>query len=377
MSTNPGNIWCDIKVLTESSSDGIQSSKSGRVIVKPCKQVEIDFYQSTLSHPEFRHFIPEFIGTLELNQPAEPKASHSRAPSQNLLVPGPDHGTTPSWTPSGGGKIAADHGLALENVAYGFKKPNILDVKLGRRLWADDAPPAKRQKLDKIAGETTSTPLGLRIAGMKTFVGFASPEADNIDGYRKYDKNYGRMFTVDTIRQAFEKYFFIESAGITKEMAHKVIKRFLVDLRALQQVLEAEESRMYSSSLLFVYEGDSHRLQRDLDTPTPAESFRDSDSDEAVDLSEDSSDEQTGTVVDLPGIPEGFTVIHQDLGSMPLAPGTKDSDDDEGEGRPMYKIQAVKMIDFAHATWVPGQGPDENTLFGFKSVIRILEEMIL
>lgn len=363
---------CSTK-LTESRSDGIQSSKSGRIIVKPCKQAEIDFYQSALSHPDFQYFIPEFVGTLELNQVAEPKASHSRAPSQNLLVPGQDLGISQNWTPSGGGKIAADHGIALENVAYGFQKPNILDVKLGRRLWADDAPPAKRQKLDKIAGETTSKTLGIRIAGMKTFVGYASPEADNIDGYRKYDKNYGRTLTINTVQKAFEEYFFLKSAGITEDMAYKVIKRFLADLRALQQVLEAEESRMYSSSLLFVYEGDSDRLKHDLDTPTPAESFEDSGSNEGVDLTEEFSDGQIPTLLDIPGIPGGLTVVQEDLGNVPLSAGNADSDDEE---RSPYKIQAVKMIDFAHAIWTPGKGPDANTLFGIENVIKIMEEMI-
>ena len=353
----------------------MQSSKSGRMIVKPCKQPEIDFYQSTLEHSKFRHFIPLFLGTLEINQAAEPKVSHSRAPSQNLLIPGSDAGHMTHWTPSGGGKISADHGIVLENVAYGFTKPNILDVKLGRRLWADDAPPAKRLKMDKIASETTSQPLGFRIAGMKTFVGYASPKADNIDGYRKYDKCYGRTLTTQTVRRAFEDYFFIESAGITKELASRVIHRFLNDLRALQHVLEAEESRMYSSSLLFVYEGDSKRLQHDLDTPTPAETPSASvdgsvDFDTLDDL--EFTDDPTGQAPTAEGI---FTVDQTNSGANSASACDVASDDSDDSEMFAYKVQAIKMIDFAHASWTPGQGPDENTLFGIKNVIKMLEDM--
>ncbi len=53
-------------------------------------------------------------------------------------------------------KIATDKAVVLENAAFGYTRPNILDAKLGSRLWADDAPLEKKQRFDKIASETTS-----------------------------------------------------------------------------------------------------------------------------------------------------------------------------------------------------------------------------
>jgi 1D-myo-inositol-tetrakisphosphate 5-kinase/inositol-polyphosphate multikinase len=49
-----------------------------------------------------------------------------------------------------------------------------------------------------------------------------------------------------------------------------------------------------------------------------------------------------------------------------------EEDDDDVVGP---KIYVVKVIDFAHATWVPGQGPDENALLGVRSVAKVLEHI--
>ena len=53
----------------------------------------------------------------------------------------------------------------------------------------------------------------------------------------------------------------------------------------------------------------------------------------------------------------------------------EDEDEDEDEEE-MHKIHEVVMIDFAHAHWTPGQGPDENVLKGVRSIRRILKEML-
>jgi 1D-myo-inositol-tetrakisphosphate 5-kinase/inositol-polyphosphate multikinase len=34
------------------------------------------------------------------------------------------------------------------------------------------------------------------------------------------------------------------------------------------------------------------------------------------------------------------------------------------------------MIDFAHATWHPGQGPDENAIRGMMNTNKILESLL-
>jgi len=245
-----------------------------------------------------------------------------------------------AWAPSGGGKIQTDLAIVLENVARGYRKPNILDVKLGARLWADDAPVAKRAKLDKVAEETTSKPLGFRIAGMKTFQGKHMVGTGDVtaDGYRLYDKMYGRSFSVETVADGFRDYFLLGDAIKVEGPIRKVIRRFISNLKEMKEVIEREESRMYSASLLFVYEGDHQALQDALSTE------RD--------------------------------VLASLQDQAPIGEGTDDNEDDDDPQPKFPAIQSLKLIDFAHAQWTPGQGPDQNLLHGISNVIRILSDTV-
>ena len=330
------------------------------LFVKPCKQAEIDFYQSTVDHLDFKYYIPIFYGELSLNQEATAAVATSDVtvePRDVLLEASASsklgQANSDTWTPSNGAAINADVAIVLENVAYGFNKPCILDVKLGSRLWGNDAPPAKRQRLDEAAAKTTSKLLGFRIAGMKVWAGNTTGDV-NVDanGYKSYGKEYGRGFKQDTVHEGFEEFFVVESAGITRKLARRIIKRFLADLRALREVLEKEESRMYSASLLFIYEGDGATLTNKFEEEKLyLEAHR-----SGIEVEEDDAN------VDDPA--DSTDVPDDDVSSM------------SDEGPQLPKIQILKMIDFAHAEWVPGQGPDENVLHGIRSVINTLEALI-
>lgn len=268
-----------------------------------------------------------------------------------------------AWAPSNGGRINTDSAVALENVAAGFKKPNILDVKLGARLWADDAPMAKRAKLDKVAEETTSKPLGLRIAGMKTYQGTHSNGEHNVtpDGYRFYDKWYGRTFSAETIAQGFEEYFQLTEGVKAKGVIRKVIRRFMEDLRAMESVIEKEESRMYSASLLFVYEGDRQALQDAFATEREIIASLDRRVSDCDDTTTGHSATKDDDLLEGNG-------THADV-------NVASCEEEEEGGYEEVKfpaIQSLKLIDFAHAEWTPGQGPDKNILHGIKNTTKVL-----
>ena len=57
--------------------------------------------------------------------------------------------------------------IVLENAAKGFRKPNILDVKLGTVLYDEEAPPEKREQMKKHARYTTSGEAGIRLTGFQ------------------------------------------------------------------------------------------------------------------------------------------------------------------------------------------------------------------
>ncbi|KAL9072511.1 MAG: hypothetical protein Q9161_003523 [Pseudevernia consocians] len=351
--------------------DGVLSDPSGELVIKPCKQSEIDFYDSTFAHPELIPHIPNFFGKISLGADtnAAQVAGALVLPSEIDPEPPVIHGVPGTmvvenaWAPSNGGRIHTDSAVVLENVAAGFKKPNILDVKLGARLWADDAPMAKRVKLDKVAEETTGKRLGLRIAGMKTYKGALSNGEENItpDGYRLYDKMFGRSFSAETIAQGFEEYFQLTKGVKAKGPIRKVIRRFMEDLRAMESVIEKKESRMYSASLLFVYEGDQQALQDAFAT----------ERDIIASLDRKVSDRDDPT--------KGNGAINDDdhmkgnsADAVVNVDDPDDEEEDEDEEVKFPAIQSLKLIDFAHAKWTPGQGPDENLLHGIRNTTQIL-----
>jgi 1D-myo-inositol-tetrakisphosphate 5-kinase/inositol-polyphosphate multikinase len=230
-----------------------------------------------------------------------------------------------------GKRIETNLAVVLENAAHGFVKPNILDVKLGVRLWADDAHQEKKIRFDKVTEETTHKDLGFRIAGMRVWQGHGAVGKDiDEEGFKIYDKNYGRFsLQKENVHEAFKNFIFAESAGINDELGKLVAQAFLVDVRRIQEVLESHESRMFSASLLFVFEGDGVALRAAMEEASRS----------------------PATLVNGDGV---------------------DSEEDEDEEDAGPKIYSVKLIDFAHATWTPGMGPDENSLIGVRSVANIL-----
>ncbi|KAF1924283.1 inositol hexaphosphate kinase 3 [Didymella exigua CBS 183.55] len=304
--------------------DGVLSDESGAVVVKPCTAAEIGFYETVVSsHSDLLPHLPIFLGQLSLDSPAD-------ASEDTGIIETAD-GTTERLH---GKKLATDLHVVLENITHGFKKPNVLDLKLGAQLWDDDAKPDKRARLDKVSAETTSGSLGFRIAGMRTWLGAAPPEVpedlaqyveqDKESGYWVYNKMYGRKFSAEGIDEGF-KAFFPQGTEAEKARAREVLAYFLGEVKDIQEAFEAKESRMYSASILLVYEGDVEEY------------------------------ENTKKV---------------------LRSARPESEEDEDEDEAVPKLAAVKMIDFAHATFTPGQGPDENALKGMRSTATILKRLL-
>lgn len=421
----PRGLWNVTNHHALHSSDGVRCTLSGSLIAKPCTRQEVEFYESSALHPAFQEFMPLFIGSLSSADQQQPLAIAAAQQSGAVFLPAlADASTTTfateastsqssnisrgeklneaaesTWVPSGGKKLDTGLSIVLENVASGFRRPNVLDVKLGARLWADDAPPTKRTKLDAVAKETTSSSLGYRIAGMKVWTGKngatdegsltdpyatkyegkegAKGEVIEKNGYRRYDKWYGRSFSKETVKQGFET--FLAGAKVGKvDRSKMVAQRLVEELRNVQQVLESEESRMYSSSVLIVYEGDpeamEHALEEEKKIPDQRlEDGKEEDDDEddqvVFEITEESLERVDVQFGD--GMPQKAINISIDPSSAQFR--SLADDDDEEEETP--KVHDLRLIDFAHATWTPGAGPDENVLMGIRSLIQVFEEL--
>jgi 1D-myo-inositol-tetrakisphosphate 5-kinase/inositol-polyphosphate multikinase len=375
-----------------------------------------------VQHPALQAYMPTFMGTLSSNNET-PSLLSDIQNSGGLQLPqpgmpfsvGPTSLGTPSevpgvtsipasvpqqetpWVPSGGRKLDTGVSIVLENVASGFRRPSVLDVKLGSRLWADDAPASKRVKLDAVSQETTSHSLGFRIAGMKVWVGDKDksdasekevdgqkntdtdasegekpkPQIIEKDGYRRYDKWYGRSFNDQNVKEGFEAFLSGTRTGKT-DHSKLVAKRLANEIRRIQTALELEESRMYSASVLIIYESDPEAFEQALEDEKTREKL------EAEGDDEDLDDELTDSnglveVVDLQAtggdIEQGSLTVN-----LESDPGKLEDILVEEEDEPS-KVHDVRLIDFAHASWTPGKGPDKNALHGVKNLLRIMEEL--
>lgn len=302
--------------------DGVLSDESGELVIKPCTEAEIAFYQESLAeHPKFYELMPTFMGTLSLGAPQVPGDSTTETLTQEEKDQKLLHGK----------KLTTETGIVLENLAYGFNKPNVLDIKLGSRLYADGTEPEKAKRLDKVASETTSGSLNFRIAGMTVWNG---------KSFDTYDKFYGRKFNADNVKDGFATFFSSLAAGASNDDARQLLETILAEITKARHSLERSESRMYSASILIVYEGDTETLEARMGNQPPAP---------------ESADEKAPKTLD----------VRQSV----------DEDEDEDEEAPPV-THCVKMIDFAHAAWTPGMGPDENVIKGLKNVEDQMDTLI-
>ena len=148
---------------------GVSTSEDGSLLIKPALAHEVDFYQHLNSEPVFaalRPYIPKFYGTLRLEGKVEGGNLETlrKAPKE-----GKDKCLLAWETGQGIARVfmKAIHSIVLENLAIKFLKPNILDIKLGTRLYDDEASEEKRARMEKAAAATTSLTTGIRLTGFQ------------------------------------------------------------------------------------------------------------------------------------------------------------------------------------------------------------------
>ncbi|KAJ1667734.1 hypothetical protein IW140_001208 [Coemansia sp. RSA 1813] len=261
---------------------GVLEVEDNGMIIKPLDQRELEFYEgSKTSCPELRPFMPLFFGTLE------------HAPTEVSSLPE---------------LTEKKKYICLENLVHEFKEPCVLDIKIGSRLWDIDATPEKRERTIRQASRTTSAELGISVTGMR------------LHGQPAVDRDWCRNLTPTTVMGALDMYFSAAEQRVSPEYRRQVVEQFIEEVTELKAVIEKAETRMYSSSLLFVYEASKERYEL---LAAQADASNDND-------------------------------------------GSSDGDGDDGA------LINMKIIDFAHSHWTPGQGRDDNYLVGISKLIEIL-----
>ena len=127
--------------------------------------------------------------------------------------------------------------------------------------------------------------------------------------------------------------------GLPPDILLPLLESLRADIAEIREAVAKVHMRMVGASLLIVYEADWDRCREGLKYLLEAEAEEDDDEDENDDDDDDENNGENG-------------------GKKPAAP------------------YVVKLIDFAHTRFAPGQGPDEGVLTGIDTVLRLLDGRI-
>lgn len=325
------------------------TTEGGSLLIKPALPAEVAFYQTVLNNEEFaslREYVPQFMGTLRLEGQIDPAQSEQGA----IAV-----------TADSADAMKEDErdSIVLENVAHRFVKPNIIDIKLGKVLYDEDASEEKRARMIKTALATTSHETGVRLTGFQTYdvsrgVAINTPKsygktikaADLPEGFARFFRlsprpssrpptqveEKGKGKHIEGAAAAEDPEEALRGTGLPSDLLLPLLRFLRDDIAEIRDALAKAELRMVGASLLIVYEADWERCR------------------EGIKYYSDGPDEDE---------------VDDD---------DEDEDEDESSKRPHPYV--VKLIDFAHTRLVPGQGPDEGLLAGVDTVLKLIDGRI-
>ncbi|KAG7453151.1 SAICAR synthase-like protein [Guyanagaster necrorhizus] len=300
---------------------GVLTSEDGSLLIKPASPPEHQFYQSLNTNPAFdalRPFVPKFLGTLKLEGQVD-ETNQGLDPGSGIAVKQlPEAHQKDEWS-----SMSHGHFLVLENLLHHFIRPNILDIKLGTVLYDEDSSAEKVARMEKTARNTTSLETGVRLTGFQVYDN-ATNEAVNTP------KSYGKSIKPSDLSEGIARFFpalsVYNTQGLPPKLLVPVLKGLREDIAEIREAFASVDLRMVGGSLLIVYEGDLAKAE-----------------DGAKWMLEEEDEEG------------------------------EDDDDDDDEKLKRGPPYTVKLIDFAHTRFVPGQGPDEGVLKGFDTVQSLLD----
>ncbi|PLW50395.1 hypothetical protein PCANC_07579 [Puccinia coronata f. sp. avenae] len=166
-------------------------------IIKKTSQKELEFYCSLvnqLEHPftpsdkkVWSEWRPQFFGSLNFN-----KNNQVSIILENLTFKRP----------------TSNQPIDQEKL---FKHPNVIDIKLGQQLYDDQAPPEKKERMEKAALETTSAQFGIRLTGAQIW--------DNTKGeHYIIPKSFGKSIKPDgsDLQINFNTFFPISDSNLVQ-----------------------------------------------------------------------------------------------------------------------------------------------------------------
>ncbi|CAA9990768.1 inositol polyphosphate kinase, putative [Plasmodium knowlesi strain H] len=180
----------------------------------------------------------------------EPSREPSKEPSEELPKESPqgetegEKDTKSDKSAKGKKRKKCIPHIVLEDLVYGFKRPCVLDIKMGKRQRKIGASLEKRKRQVEKSFKTTSHSLGFRLCGCQLY----NKTSDKL--FYK-DKYWGRNLTKENIPWAIRNWFWNGSL-LYEELIPLLLEKLH---RFFNCIMELRHYRFWSSSLLWVFDG--------------------------------------------------------------------------------------------------------------------------
>lgn len=115
----------------------------------------------------------------------------------------------------------------LEDIVSDFRKPCVIDLKMGQRQYGDDSSAQKKITQTQKCRQSTSEELGIRLVGLQLY-------DKTTKSYSFVNKYEGRRMDRVKFYNSLEKFFV--SAGYSRT------KKLIRELQVLRSVLSEAES---------------------------------------------------------------------------------------------------------------------------------------
>ncbi|BDA44752.1 Inositol polyphosphate multikinase IPK2 [Coccomyxa sp. Obi] len=140
--------------------------------------------------------------------------------------------------------------LELEDVAQHYRRPSIIDIKVGYQTWYPNADPSYIQRCQIKDEQTTQATFGFKICGMQVYRACQR-------GYWRASKRWCKALQPEAVNKALLR-FANNEAGLRPVDVYGGPNGAFAQLQQLAAWFQLQRDfQFYSSSVLIIYEGDA------------------------------------------------------------------------------------------------------------------------